>query len=133
MKNPLTLAGIEPATSRFVAQHLNRGPQKKGGVKTKKGWETREYKTNTVPVLKINYCVWDEMERSCIRNEWRHAPNETRKLQDEEQGEDGGDAGQGIVTPVLVWSFLTSENKNKNSIFIWTDCIWILLFLLSEL
>jgi hypothetical protein len=23
MKNPLTLAGIEPATSRFVAQHLN--------------------------------------------------------------------------------------------------------------
>ena len=24
MKNPLTLAGIEPATYRFVAQHLNR-------------------------------------------------------------------------------------------------------------
>jgi len=23
MKNPLTLAGIEPATFRFVAQHLN--------------------------------------------------------------------------------------------------------------
>jgi len=23
MKNPLTLAGIEPATIRFVAQHLN--------------------------------------------------------------------------------------------------------------
>ena len=28
MKNPLTLAGIEPATFRFLAQHLNhyRGP-----------------------------------------------------------------------------------------------------------
>jgi len=24
-KNPLTLAGIEPATFRFVAQHLNHG------------------------------------------------------------------------------------------------------------
>jgi len=24
MKNPLTPAGIEPATSRFVAKHLNR-------------------------------------------------------------------------------------------------------------
>ena len=23
MKNPMTLAGIEPATFRFVAQHLN--------------------------------------------------------------------------------------------------------------
>ena len=29
-------------------------------------------------------------------------PNETRKLQDKEQGEDEGDAGQSIVTPVLV-------------------------------
>jgi hypothetical protein len=44
--------------------------------------------------------------------------NGTRKLQDEEQGEDEGDAGQSIVTPVLVWSFLTRESKNKNSIFI---------------
>jgi len=25
MKNPLTPAGIEPATFRFVAQHLNHG------------------------------------------------------------------------------------------------------------
>lgn len=58
------------------------------------------------------------MERSCIRNEWRHVANENRKLQDEEQGEDEGDAGQSTVTPVLVWSFLTRESKNKNSIFI---------------
>jgi hypothetical protein len=58
------------------------------------------------------------MERSCIRNEWRHVTNETRKLQGEEQGEVEGDAGQIIVTPVLVWSFLTRESKNKNSIFI---------------
>ena len=28
--------------------------------------------------------------------------NETRKLQDEEQGEDEGNAGQSGVTPVLV-------------------------------
>jgi len=31
MKNPLTLDGIEPATFRFVTQHLNhcyRGPQR---------------------------------------------------------------------------------------------------------
>ena len=29
-------------------------------------------------------------------------PNETRNRQDEEQGEDEGDAGQSIVMPVLV-------------------------------
>jgi len=69
-------------------------------------------------LLKFIYCIWDEMERSCIRNKWRHVANETRKLQDREQGEDEGDAGQGIVTLVLVWSFLTRESKNKNSLFI---------------
>jgi len=35
VKNPLTPAGIEPATYRFVAQHLNqcyRGPRFKGST-----------------------------------------------------------------------------------------------------
>jgi len=31
MKNPLTPAGIEPATSRFVAQHLNHCAETYGG------------------------------------------------------------------------------------------------------
>jgi len=53
MKNPLTLAGIEPATFRFVAQHLNHCPQY-GAVGNLNGVKPNE---------RVVKCRWGKSER----------------------------------------------------------------------
>jgi hypothetical protein len=55
MKNPLTPAGIEPTTFRFVAQHLNHwrpkknlcAAQTKGNTKENIGLNSHAQNTNT--------------------------------------------------------------------------------------
>ena len=63
MKNPLTLAGIEPATFRFVAQHLNHCATA-GATRYRSGWVRMKillppgYEPRTVHPVASGYTDW---------------------------------------------------------------------------
>ena len=61
MKNPLTLAGIEPATFKFVAQHLNHCSTAVPIIAS--SWLFIQVGINSFPdyrhLLQENYCMWN--------------------------------------------------------------------------
>jgi len=72
MKNPLTSAGIEPATFRFVAQHLNHCAT---AVPRFSNWETKidcavlPKKTGTIPATYVDSSDWGIPEGLVLADE----------------------------------------------------------------